>query len=28
MKFSALKSLYFTGNWALNGFLKYSKIFN
>ena len=28
MKFSAVKSLYFTGNWALNGFLKYSKIFN
>ena len=28
MKFSTLKSLYFTGNWALNGFLKYSKIFN
>ena len=28
MKFSTLKSLYYTANWALNGFLKYSKIFN
>ena len=28
MKFSTLKSLYYTTNWALNGFLKYSKIFN
>lgn len=28
MKFSSLKSLYYTANWALNGFLKYSKIFN
>ena len=28
MKFSILKSLYYTANWALNGFLKYSKIFN
>lgn len=28
MKFSTIKSLYYTGNWALNGFLKYSKIFN
>ena len=28
MKFSTLKSLYYTMNWALNGFLKYSKIFN
>ncbi len=28
MKFSTAKSLYYTANWALNGFLKYSKIFN
>ena len=28
MKFSTLKSLYYTANWAINGFLKYSKIFN
>ncbi|MBT2620671.1 MULTISPECIES: glycosyltransferase family 2 protein [Chryseobacterium] len=28
MKFSTLKSLYYTANWALNGFMKYSKIFN
>lgn len=28
MKFSTFKSLYYTANWALNGFLKYSKIFN
>ncbi|WP_419869713.1 glycosyltransferase family 2 protein [Chryseobacterium sp. CT-SW4] len=28
MGFSTLKSLYYTANWALNGFLKYSKIFN
>ncbi len=28
MKFSTLKSMYYTANWALNGFLKYSKIFN
>lgn len=28
MKFSTLKSVYFTLNWALNGFMKYSKIFN
>ena len=28
MKFSTLKSLYFTANWAMNGFMKYSKIFN
>ncbi|MDR2205302.1 MAG: glycosyltransferase [Flavobacteriaceae bacterium] len=28
MKFSTLKSLYYTINWAINGFLKYSKIFN
>ncbi|MGC4129217.1 MAG: glycosyltransferase family 2 protein [Bergeyella sp.] len=28
MRFSTLKSLYFTVNWALNGFLKYSKFFN
>ncbi|MBS1572250.1 MAG: glycosyltransferase family 2 protein [Bacteroidetes bacterium] len=26
--FSTLKSLYYTTNWAINGFLKYSKIFN
>lgn len=28
MGFSTVKSLYYTANWALNGFLKYSKIFN
>lgn len=28
MGFSTAKSLYYTANWALNGFLKYSKIFN
>ena len=28
MKFSTLKSWYYTANWALNGFMKYSKIFN
>lgn len=28
MKFSTLKSLYYTANWAMNGFLKYSKFFN
>ncbi|QDP85633.1 glycosyltransferase family 2 protein [Chryseobacterium sp. SNU WT5] len=28
MKFSTLKSWYYTTNWALNGFMKYSKIFN
>lgn len=28
MKFSTLKSLYYTANWALNGFMKYSKLFN
>lgn len=28
MQFSTIKSLYYTANWALNGFLKYSKIFN
>ncbi len=28
MNFSVPKSLYYTVNWALNGFLKYSKIFN
>lgn len=28
MNFSTLKSLYYTANWALNGFMKYSKIFN
>jgi glycosyltransferase involved in cell wall biosynthesis len=28
MKFSTAKSLYYTANWALNGFLKYSKFFN
>jgi len=28
MNFSTVKSLYYTANWALNGFLKYSKIFN
>lgn len=28
MNFSTVKSLYYTANWALNGFLKYSKLFN
>lgn len=28
MNFSSIKSLYYTANWALNGFLKYSKLFN
>lgn len=28
MHFSALKSAYYTANWAINGFMKYSKIFN
>lgn len=28
MEFSTLKSLYYTVNWAFNGFIKYSKIFN
>lgn len=28
MNFSTLKSCYYTANWALNGFMKYSKIFN
>jgi len=28
MKFSTLKSWYYTANWALNGFMKYSKLFN
>ena len=28
MKFSTLKSWYYTVNWAFNGFKKYSKIFN
>jgi len=28
MKFSTLKSWYYTANWALNGFMKYSKFFN
>ena len=28
MHFSTLKSFYYTANWALNGFMKYSKIFN
>lgn len=28
MEFSTVKSLYYTANWAINGFLKYSKIFN
>ncbi|KFE97717.1 glycosyl transferase family 2 [Chryseobacterium formosense] len=28
MGFSTVKSLYYTANWALNGFMKYSKIFN
>ncbi len=28
MRFSTIKSWYYTANWALNGFMKYSKIFN
>lgn len=28
MNYSTLKSVYYTINWAINGFLKYSKIFN
>ena len=28
MKFSTAKSVYYTINWAVNGFLKYSKLFN
>ena len=28
MGFSTLRSWYYTANWALNGFMKYSKIFN
>ena len=28
MKFSTLKSMYYTVNWAINGFMKYSKLFN
>ena len=28
MKFSTVKSLYYTINWAINGFFKYSKLFN
>ena len=28
MNFSTVKSLYYTANWALNGFKKYSKLFN
>lgn len=28
MKFSTLKSWYYTVNWAINGFMKYSKVFN
>lgn len=28
MNFSTLKSLYYTLNWAINGFMKYSKLFN
>ncbi|SEF76844.1 Glycosyltransferase involved in cell wall bisynthesis [Halpernia humi] len=28
MNFSTIKSLYYTANWAMNGFLKYSKFFN
>lgn len=28
MNFSVPKSLFYTANWALNGFLKYSKLFN
>lgn len=28
MNFSTLKSMYYTANWAINGFKKYSKLFN
>lgn len=28
MKFSTLKSLYYTAHWAVNGYFKYSRIFN
>ena len=28
MKYSTVKSLYYTANWAFNGFKKYSKLFN
>ena len=28
MKFSTLKSMYYSANWAINGFMKYSKLFN
>lgn len=28
MNFSTLKSMYYTANWAINGFMKYSKFFN
>ena len=28
MKFSTLKSMYYTANWAFNGIMKYSKLFN
>lgn len=28
MGFSLMKSLYYTGLWAMNGFMKYSKLFN
>lgn len=28
MNFSTLKSMYYTANWAFNGFKKYSKLFN
>lgn len=28
MNFSTLKSMYYTANWAINGFMKYSKLFN
>lgn len=28
MHYSTVKSLYYTANWALNGFMKYSKLFN
>lgn len=28
MKFSTLKSMYYTASWAFNGFMKYSKLFN
>jgi hypothetical protein len=28
MGYSTVKSFYYTANWAINGFMKYSKIFN